>query len=759
MKTRLLLCAVALVSIAPAQDPPNFHKALAAFKKAGRIKDVAARRPAVDALIACKDPRAIDDLVSAAMSAVKDLGKLEKQIKKTGQKIGDAMKAVDKQADKGRTISVSTFQAAQKKAAPLMRELQKLMGRKEALISWRDILLEGCGTLLDAVEADARGRAIVSQTSKLERARDHEEQIARLDAIAASKSDEARDALIGLAAKVDDGVVRVGVIDALAMRRDVKTIGALAAALKDEVWPVRVSAARGLGAITSPDCIPPLLAALEWAEGRFLEEVIESLVSHSGITFHDNDTLWRQWWKDEERDFRTVLGKIEADNPATRLGGLLTVGQKGMLLGARRVLAREGVGPRLAHEHDAEPVPLDGDEVAVALTAARRDAVGQAFTRLPAGLRDGFVERFLVRPFRRAETQAKRERVVGLLGGVRTEKIRELLIKLVGKASVTDASGVRLGKDDRDALRVAAAEALGRQGHKSVAAPLRTALTGFKHPTPLRMAAVKALRTLAMKESIDPLIDGLKISDAPEVVNACRQALTEMSGKSHPDVNAWRRWWDTARADFKVKGAPIARGPRAEPAKAEGKGGTRFYGIETRSKHLVFILDRSGSMMEMDSSGTGRKMDVAKAELIKAIESLPDDATFNIIFYNSTWDVWKKGMTVATPANRKRAVEWVKGIDHVGATNIFDPLERAFQLAGRGTHDKAYKLALDTIFFMSDGLANRGRIIDPRHILAEIERMNALKKVRIHTIGIGDNHDIRLMKGLADLSGGTYVAK
>ena len=57
------------------------------------------------------------------------------------------------------------------------------------------------------------------------------------------------------------------------------------------------------------------------------------------------------------------------------------------------------------------------------------------------------------------------------------------------------------------------------------------------------------------------------------------------------------------------------------------------------------------------------------------------------------------------------------------------------------------------------GLANRGRIIDPSHILAEIGRMNALKKVRIHTIGIGNNHDRRLMKGLADLSGGTYVAK
>ena len=60
---------------------------------------------------------------------------------------------------------------------------------------------------------------------------------------------------------------------------------------------------------------------------------------------------------------------------------------------------------------------------------------------------------------------------------------------------------------------------------------------------------------------------------------------------------------------------------------------------------------------------------------------------------------------------------------------------------------------------MSDGLANRGRILDPRQILKEIEDMNALKKVRIHSIGIGPNHDVKLMKGLADMTGGSYVAR
>jgi len=755
MKIRTLVCALALVSLAPAQD---FHAALAAFKKASRVKSVAGRRPLVDALVACKDPRAIDDMVAVAMKAVRELAKLEKQIVKIGDKIGDAMKGVDRQADKGRTISLSTLQAAQKKAAPLVRQLSKLMAKKDALIAWRNMLFTGSGTLLDSVDDDARGQAIVAQTGKLTRARDHEEKIARLAAIARSRSSQARDALIELAARVEDGVVRVAVIEALVERRDEKTIGALAGALKDEVWPVRVSAAQGLGAIASPQSIPPLIASLEWAEGRFLKEVLESLVSHAGVTFHDNDTLWRQWWKDEEAKLRQVLEKIEADNPAKRIGGLITVGQQGYLLAARRVLAQEGVGERLSHEGDAEPAPLTGDEVAVALAAARRDAVGQAFTRLPLIARDRLVRRFLTGPLERTADQDKRLRLIGLLGGVRTETAREILTLLVGKAPVRGASDSDLPKDDRKALRLAAVEAISRQGHKSVTGPLRTALTGYQHDQDLRLAAVQALRVLALRECVDPLIEGLKLGDAAAVVAACKEALTALTGKVHDDLGSWRSWWDSAPADFKVKGAPVARGPAAEPEPSE-RNGTAFYGIETRSKHLVFILDRSGSMMEVDLSGAGRKMDVAKKELIKAIASLPNDATFNIIFYNSTWAVWKKGMTIATPANRKKATKWVQGIDHVGATNIFDPLEHAFQLAGRGTHDKAYKLALDTVFFMSDGLANRGRIIETRHILSEIGRMNALKKVRIHTIGIGANHDITLMKGLAEITGGTYVAR
>ncbi|NRA94962.1 MAG: HEAT repeat domain-containing protein [Planctomycetes bacterium] len=756
MISRLVLCAIVLGSVSPAQD---IHAARRLFKAATKATVTRERQAGIDALAACEDPRAIDDLLSASLKAVKDLAKLEKKVVKAGQAIGDALKSLDKQGDKGRPVSVGSLQAAERKAAPFRQKLARLLAKKRSLQKWHQMLLAGCGILLDSIADGPRGEAIASQVSKLSRTRDLEERKTRLAIVAQSQSPAARDALVELAKRVEDGVLRVAVIDAIAARRDVQTIPTLADALEDDVWPVRVAAARGLAGVTSIDCIPPLIACLASAEGRFLEEVLEALISHAGVTFHDNDTLWRLWWKDEEKALRTTLEKISSGSPAKQLGGMIAVGQNRFLLGARRLLAQEGLGPLNADEHDLEPATTVGSDVVVSLAEGRRDAVGRVFTQLPANLRSQLVSRFLIDPLQTTGSSDARVRLISFLGGVRTERARQVLRSILGKARITTpGTDERLPSGDRERMRLEAARAMGRQGHEAAARALREALTGFSVKTEVRVAAARSLRKLNLKACVFPLIMGLGSEDK-EVRDVCGEALVAMTGLEHGSASAWGTWWETSRAKWEPKKDGVAQGPKPEPAPAEHKVGTRFYGIETRSKHIVFILDRSGSMQLPDAKGQGSKISVAKNELTKAITSLPDNATFNIIFYNSTWDVWRKKMAVATLANRKKAVAWVKGVQEVGATNIFDPLERAFQLAGRGTHDKTYKLLLDTIFFMSDGLANRGRILDPRQILKEIEDMNALKKVRIHSIGIGPNHDVKLMKGLADMTGGSYVAR
>ena len=73
------------------------------------------------------------------------------------------------------------------------------------------------------------------------------------------------------------------------------------------------------------------------------------------------------------------------------------------------------------------------------------------------------------------------------------------------------------------------------------------------------------------------------------------------------------------------------------------------------------------------------------------------------------------------------------------------------------TFDKHYKVAADTIYLMSDGCANRGRVVAPGEMIEEVARMNKLRKVVIHTIALGDGADDAFMKALAAGNGGHFV--
>jgi hypothetical protein len=76
-----------------------------------------------------------------------------------------------------------------------------------------------------------------------------------------------------------------------------------------------------------------------------------------------------------------------------------------------------------------------------------------------------------------------------------------------------------------------------------------------------------------------------------------------------------------------------------------------------------------------------------------------------------------------------------------------------------GARDKNYEIGADTIFFLSDGQPNRGDVTDPVQILEEVKRWNELRRVKIHTVGVGDGHAVAFMRSLAASSGGKYVAR
>lgn len=745
-----------LLVLLPVSTPAQttYDQARGALTRGDRSPDTAVRREALAALRDCGDRRLVREILNIALRIDRDVAKLDDRIQKTGSEVERIFRSIDRQGDAGRPVTVGTAQSAIKKYEEVQRILSEQMREKDAALDWRSGLIGTAGAIFRNLPAADQMDVADELLREISRARDFPVQSTVLDILARSRAESARVAIAGLFSTSNDGALRTAIVDALAWHPSPANLNLYASALKDEVWTVRVAAAHGLKQVLHPGTVEILVAALPNARGRTLEEYLAVLEIHAGVTFHDNATLWQEWWAERGDAIKETYESIQSSELPSRLQGAARARDSGVLLLARTILARAGVGPDRPVEA-ASPEELPESDRA-ALEIVSKEAIGSIVSSRPERIRNLAADMLAVRPFVRERRLDGRIAILDWTGRIDATPVRNLLTTLAGERGIENPeTGQAYPEAARDRLRTSAVRALGHHDHEDAVRALEGILTGASANATLRKEAVAALLSGRTKGGVAALIQGLRNRDQ-QVKDSCREALVQLTGQGHPaEYQTWIGWWRSAEKDFTPRGA-VAKTEEKEAARPKDSG-TTFYGIESRSQHVVFILDRSGSMNATDKSG-GTKWNTAKEELTKAIVGLKDGATFNIIFYSSSFDEWQKRMTVVDANTRRQAIEWVKTIEAVGATNIFDPLERAFELAGRGTHDKNYGLLLDTIYFMSDGLANRGRIIDPRDILKEIDRMNTLKKVKIHAIGIGTDHDPVLMRGLADLTGGTYIS-
>ena len=123
------------------------------------------------------------------------------------------------------------------------------------------------------------------------------------------------------------------------------------------------------------------------------------------------------------------------------------------------------------------------------------------------------------------------------------------------------------------------------------------------------------------------------------------------------------------------KKIPQDKGGSAKQAAVRSEDANRFYGIVTRSKRLIYIIDVSGSMKEpvdplkRKTVITGRpagadegpapgktRLEVAQNELKRAVRNLPSDAYFDIIFFSHGARLWRPKMTKAALSEKKAAL-------------------------------------------------------------------------------------------------------
>jgi uncharacterized protein YegL len=336
-------------------------------------------------------------------------------------------------------------------------------------------------------------------------------------------------------------------------------------------------------------------------------------------------------------------------------------------------------------------------------------------------------------------------------------------------------------KDPSPEVVVAALDALAGRTEAEVIDLLGAAL-----PDPrwqVRASAAAGLALQGRAAGVPPLIGALSKAEG-RTVDDVREALVKLTGKTFPAAAAaWEAWWARDGAGFRgAKDPGGVAGPGGDAAggdaPAPDSGGNRvsFYGIESRSDKMLFVLDFSGSMNFKGSAldSARKKIDILHEEMKRTITGLADQSKFNIIGFSADVRVWKKGGAVRDSKTCKEAIEWVEKQKVVGSTNIYDALETSFKMMGVGaSQDKAYAPAYDTIFFMTDGVPTSGKVTDKAVILSEVKRWNEARRIRIHVVGMGgkdkaqpggggpggrgDDIDKDFLKKLAEENGGQCV--
>ena len=305
------------------------------------------------------------------------------------------------------------------------------------------------------------------------------------------------------------------------------------------------------------------------------------------------------------------------------------------------------------------------------------------------------------------------------------------------------------GHEDLD-LRNAALNEIRRLGRRNTADLFRERLS---HPDwSTRLIALHALEDQRDVALLGPIVERMQ-SETGRMSIEFKDTLFRLTGEPFGDSAAvWKRWFDNEGKDARILDESEVERllAMAEERRLKDVSGAEFFGIRIESHRVAFVVDVSGSMQEptrgryVNEPGKPR-IEVAKAELSKAIEALEENALFNILPFSAGVETWiPDGVEASKESTREEALEYVSRLGPFGGTNLFGGLEAAFE-----------DQDVDTIFVLSDGEPSVGDIIDPQLIREAIQEMNATRDVVIHAVSVG--LDLEILRWLAEDTGGTYV--
>ncbi len=120
-----------------------------------------------------------------------------------------------------------------------------------------------------------------------------------------------------------------------------------------------------------------------------------------------------------------------------------------------------------------------------------------------------------------------------------------------------------------------------------------------------------------------------------------------------------------------------------------------------------------------------------------------------MLVFNSHVAVWQAQLVEATSENKDLACRYVAGQELAANTASYDALEAALSFDA------------EAIYFLTDGAPYGGKVTQPAAIVTLITKLNRLRRMTIHSIGIGAGREGNVfdafLKTLAASNYGEYI--
>jgi uncharacterized protein YegL len=178
--------------------------------------------------------------------------------------------------------------------------------------------------------------------------------------------------------------------------------------------------------------------------------------------------------------------------------------------------------------------------------------------------------------------------------------------------------------------------------------------------------------------------------------------------------------------------------------------------IPTMAKHIIFVIDISGSM-------SGRKLEQTK-DAMTAMLSRMSEANldnFNIILFHSNVTIWKplsdsqlSYSILKKNGDVSEAYDFTLKLKAGALTNINEALIRAINLANDvKRNEEIGRETQQMIVFLTDGEPTEGETSGTR-IKENVNQYNSASKIPIYGLAFGDGADFNLLKDISTESRG-----